>query len=258
MAGKYHPLTRHLSAAAARGQCNIEMSFDEIAELVGGLPPSVAQRQWWANSGHVQASSWLTAGYHVEQVYLDRRRVRFIRPGQDAPTATQATRPAHCSAEVPPSSGLSNGGPARQLVDVRVALAWQPAGAVTLDAGGKLLFPSLDNVPGLYRLTLASAIPGARRRIYIGETENLRRRLAGNYRNPGPTQQTSLRINALLHEDLARGAAIELAIATDAMIYLDGEPRPLDLTRKAGRLLAENAALVHAHATDDAEIVNLG
>ncbi len=35
-------------------------------------------------------------------------------------------------------------------------------------------------------------------------------------------------------------------------------PRPLDLTRKASRLLAENAALVHAHVSGNAEIVNLG
>jgi hypothetical protein len=34
--------------------------------------------------------------------------------------------------------------------------------------------------------------------------------------------------------------------------------QPLDLKRNAGRLLAENAALVPAQAATDADIVNLG
>ena len=42
-----------------------------------------------------------------------------------------------------------------------------------------------------------------RPRIYIGESDNLRRRLAGNYRNPGPSRQTSLRINKELREHLS-------------------------------------------------------
>jgi len=47
-------------------------------------------------------------------------------------------------------------------------------------------------------------------------------------------------------------------IVTSATLWLGGERAELDLTRKAGRLLAENAALVLAQVTGDAEIVNLG
>jgi hypothetical protein len=43
---------------------------------------------------------------------------------------------------------------------------------------------------------------------------------------------------------LRRGGSIAVATATAATVYLAGEPRPLDLTVKAGRLLAESAALV--------------
>jgi len=39
---------------------------------------------------------------------------------------------------------------------------------------------------------------------------------------------------------------------------IDDHERPLDVSTKAGRLLAESAALVHARANGDAQIVNLG
>ena len=141
---------------------------------------------------------------------------------------------------------------------MRILLQWLEGGPVTLDAAGKPTFGPLDDVPGLYRLTLDGGLTGKRPRIYIGETDSLRRRLSGNYRNPGSGQQTSLRINALLREHLAAGGTVTLAVATTAALRLSGTGRHLDLTRKAGRLLAENAALVLAQVIDDAEIVNLG
>jgi hypothetical protein len=80
MSGKYDPLRVLLLAAADRGQGVVELAFDEIARLVGGLPESATTlRSWWANSSHVQALAWRSAGFHVEQVYLDRGRVRFAR-----------------------------------------------------------------------------------------------------------------------------------------------------------------------------------
>ena len=98
----------------------------------------------------------------------------------------------------------------------------------------------------------------ARARVYIGETDDLRRRLSDNYRSPGSGQQTSLRINAVLREHLAASGNVALAVAVDATVRLDGVEQSLDLAREAGRLLAENAALVLTQVTDDADIVNLG
>jgi hypothetical protein len=74
MRGKYEPLTEALWMAAERGQDTVEFGFEQIGDLVGCLPPSAAVRQWWANSGHSQALAWRAAGFHVDQVYLDRRR----------------------------------------------------------------------------------------------------------------------------------------------------------------------------------------
>lgn len=57
------------------------MSFDEIADLVGGLPNSAYRyRAWWANEHdgrHVQAKAWRGAGYVVDSVDLDGRAVTF-------------------------------------------------------------------------------------------------------------------------------------------------------------------------------------
>jgi hypothetical protein len=80
--------------------------------------------------------------------------------------------------------------------------------------------------------------------IYVGEADELRRRFA-HYRNPGPTQPRNKRINALLTRLVAEGGRASLAIATTATIEISGVSSPL-VTKKASRLLAENAALVEA------------
>ena len=77
MTGKYEPLTDVLRSVAGRGQDTVEFDFDEIDQLVGGLPESAGLRQWWANSSRSQALAWRAAGFHVDQVWLTRRRVRF-------------------------------------------------------------------------------------------------------------------------------------------------------------------------------------
>ncbi|MDQ3292941.1 MAG: hypothetical protein M3527_00600, partial [Actinomycetota bacterium] len=77
--GKYDPLLDHLCRA---GDEPVEMTFDDIDRLVGGLPPSGdSWPAWWANeavgSRHVQARAWLDAGREVERVDRAGRRVRF-------------------------------------------------------------------------------------------------------------------------------------------------------------------------------------
>jgi hypothetical protein len=255
MAGKYEPLTAALRLAVGRGQEIVEFGFDEVGQLVGGLPSSAAIRQWCANGSQSQALAWRAAGFHVDQVWLNRRRVRFARGERGGAYHDRGRIAISRVAESPatPLERAAVGAP----VDVRVSLQWYDAGTVRLDAGGKLAFGAIERTPGLYRLTLIGGVTGARARVYIGETDNLRRRLSGNYRNPAPSQQTSMRINALLREHLAAGGTVVLAVATAATAWLSGAKQALDLTRRAERLLAENAALVLAQAADSADIVNL-
>ena len=73
---KYDPLLDCL----ARSSQPAEMSFADISELIGGLPPTAYRRlQWWSNNsnGHVQARAWLDVGRRVESVDFSNLRVRF-------------------------------------------------------------------------------------------------------------------------------------------------------------------------------------
>jgi len=75
---KYDPLRWHLERSA---RDSVSMSFDEVAELVGGLPNSAYRYEaWWANEEvgtHVQAKAWMSVGYHTERVNLSSRTVTF-------------------------------------------------------------------------------------------------------------------------------------------------------------------------------------
>jgi hypothetical protein len=131
----------------------------------------------------------------------------------------------------------------REPVRVTVSFEWAEVGHIGMDAEGKLAFPSLPREPEMYKLMIHEA--DGTTATYIGEADELRRRFA-HYRNLGPTQPTNKRINALLKQLLADGGRASMAIATSAALEINDVPSVLDLTKKAGRLLAENAALVKA------------
>lgn len=77
--GKYEALRQEL----ARSGPVVKMSFTEVADLVGGLPPSAFRYPaWWSNEiggRHVQAHAWMGAGFRVDDLDLLGRRVRFTR-----------------------------------------------------------------------------------------------------------------------------------------------------------------------------------
>lgn len=127
---------------------------------------------------------------------------------------------------------------------VCVEFEWKNEGPIELDRARKIKFPQFPNVPGIYQITLTDA---KRTSVYIGETDNLRRR-AQNYRTPGPTQHTSIRVNKKITMILANGGAVRVAVAEGASLVLDGKPAVLDLHQRASRRLLENAALVVATA----------
>jgi hypothetical protein len=76
--GKYDPLFRHLCAI---GDDPVEMTFDEIEQLVGPLPTAATtRRERWTNDQAqrpAQARGWLDAGRQVDSVDRTSRRVRF-------------------------------------------------------------------------------------------------------------------------------------------------------------------------------------
>jgi hypothetical protein len=127
-------------------------------------------------------------------------------------------------------------------VRVSVDFDWTEVGSVVLDDGGKVKFPKLPSEPGIYQLDFQSGPESA---LYIGETDNLRRR-SGNYRNPGPRQRTSLRINGLLLKHLRAGGDVGLVVTQHAKIEIAGEWADLPLDSKAARLVVESSALLVA------------
>ncbi|MFC8502481.1 hypothetical protein ACFUC1_08980 [Pedococcus sp. NPDC057267] len=248
--GKYDGLRDRL---ASSDELQLRLTFETVDALVGGLPPSARSlRTWWANSSHSQALAWRSAGWHVQTVDLAGRNVTFARG---------VVGGTYSLSRMAPASRNSHGGPelereTTEAVDARLSFNWSYVGIVKLDAGGKVAFPQVPRQPGLYRITLTRE--GARTRVYIGESDNLHRRLAGNYRSPGATQHTSLRVNAELREHLGARGVASVEVALEASLALGDEPlTSLNLGRKAARLLAENLAISLAEAGGTVDLVNL-
>ena len=75
---KYDPLFYRLDDDQG---VTITLTFDQVAEIVGGLPPSAYEHpSWWSpnTSRHVQARAWVDAGYRAD-ADLPARTVRFHR-----------------------------------------------------------------------------------------------------------------------------------------------------------------------------------
>ena len=79
---KYTGLFEHLCKA---GDGPVELSFDAIGTLVGGMPTSAyTYSTWWGNEvdgRHVQARAWMNAGRMVDHADLTRQTVRFSAAG---------------------------------------------------------------------------------------------------------------------------------------------------------------------------------
>lgn len=258
MTGKYEPLHQHLVADFRRGDDAVQLSFAELDTLVCGLPASARNyREWWANSGQPHSWSWRDAGWRVAKVDQVKGFVRFERSAQAGARPTAGSpkgAPAPRTTKVVIDAGSL---PVLERSETRVEFEWRDAGLIALDAKGAVLFPRLPPASGIYRMTFTGAPSQKRPRVYVGESDDLRRR-AAHYRNPGPTQDTNIRLNAALKAHVAAGRTVRLAIATSARVS-NGTPgsSALDLSRKASRLLVENAVLVATQLAGNVEIENL-
>jgi hypothetical protein len=126
-------------------------------------------------------------------------------------------------------------------ITCELRLAWASLGSIRKDLDGKIQFPLAESRCGVYRFLIhRSDGSGA---AYVGEAENLQRRFA-QYRNPGPSQLTNQRINALFAEVLSLGGSIDVETVTDkAWIRTSGSEQVADLSRKDVRRLFENFIL---------------
>lgn len=251
MTGKYQPLAARLAALSASDRHSVEFTFAEIADVVGGLPPTAyGTRQWWANSSSIQAQAWRDADWHVDHVNFERELVRFARGrvgGSYRERGHRSARDTAAAVLVTETDSVE--------LDVRIAMTWQRAGGITLDSAGGLVFPDLPRASGIYRMTLSGSPGQDLPKVYIGESDDLRGR-SYNYRRPGPTQRTSQRIHDELIAHLSSGGHVTIAVATEAMIEARGDAAPLPLGRKTARVLAEHAALALTYIDGDAVVIN--
>lgn len=80
---KYSPLQDYLSGLPAH-QKDITLSFEKIEGIIhASLPLSAIYHQaWWANEkngAHVEAQSWINAGWKVDSFDQKQKWVRFVR-----------------------------------------------------------------------------------------------------------------------------------------------------------------------------------
>lgn len=142
MGAKYQQLADRLIAAARTGQRVVEFTFDEVAGLVGGLPPSAHERrQWWANSSSVQAQAWREADWHVDHVNFIQQQVRLLRGKVGGSYLARGRRPASETA----SAVLVNESDLAEL-DVRVHMTWQHAWSRLARRGRRLGVPRASAV----------------------------------------------------------------------------------------------------------------
>jgi hypothetical protein len=130
--------------------------------------------------------------------------------------------------------------PTGEMKRSTVMYEWQSAGNVNLSKD-RLDMPLLGGRPGIYRFTITES--SGSKCYYVGETENLSRRM-NHYRQPGPTQQTNIRLNARLLKVLAHAGRVEVDVVVAALAA--GES--LDLSYRPSRILIESAELCDLHA----------
>ena len=121
-------------------------------------------------------------------------------------------------------------------------IQWVDCGNVYLGAKDDLLqFPGLDPLPGVYFFRLDD---GKKTEVYIGETDNMKRRVA-QYRNPGPSQTTNINLNKLMKKYLKSGGSVTIHLMTLIKVKIDDKVIG-SLDDKFFRCLLENAAILHA------------
>jgi len=126
-------------------------------------------------------------------------------------------------------------------------LQWRAIGQVEIDDQSKLRFPRVSTAPGIYRFRISRT--GGTKALYIGESDNLQRRFS-HYRTPGPTQQTNLRISALLLDLLGTDGEVAVAVSETAWITMSSNEKKADFSYKSHRRLFEQFAITAEHASD--------
>jgi hypothetical protein len=85
MAGKYTPLEQYLRELPAN-QSEVTLDFEQIEKILDAKLPSSAYEypQWWESEkegNHINARAWANAGWKVESIDFNQKRVNLVRVG---------------------------------------------------------------------------------------------------------------------------------------------------------------------------------
>jgi len=236
---KYSPLEKHLNSIQFD---NWRVSFVELEKILGFNLPASARKYagWWSNQKTgSRAHHWIAAGYITSELDLENEKVTFAK-GNPKFQHSETRKKSNPSTVMDEPTNLSFSWDIAEKLEATLGLQWHPVGKI-MQLENKLVFPSVSKSSGLYRIRIRNKGEEDR---YIGESVNLRRRFS-NYRNPGSTQKTSIRINNYLLKSLDAGAEINLATITEnAWINLREKTVKCDLSDKATRVMLEHFAQV--------------
>jgi len=237
---KYSPLKNHLIQLAKQGQLQWSASFLQVEGVLGAsLPPSARiYPEWWANENpdsttKSQCKAWALAGWKTAHINIAKQQVSFFSQ-KEVPTKVPDTY---------------------QQTDHQLLLKfrWNLKGVIYLDHKNRPKFPDVQEQSAVYRLAIETET-GVQ--FYIGETDNLRRRMQG-YRTPGPTQSTNQRLTCIMKSSLLLGKEVRLEIM-QAVRAKTVESNMLleDFGNRYVRCLFENAAIIVA-LNNSEQILNL-
>ena len=85
MATKYTPLENYLRDLP-KSQREVTLRFEEIERILNDkLPPSAYEDpRWWdheTEANHISKRAWSNAGWKVESLDVNAKRVKFVRAG---------------------------------------------------------------------------------------------------------------------------------------------------------------------------------
>lgn len=230
---KYDPLEMHLNQLREQKRYEWNTNFKHVENTLGFVLPASARKypEWWANESlsyttKSQCRAWGSAQWKTAHVNISNETLSFFATRNT--TSPSPTKPTH-------------------VETLAVAFHWDRKGYVQFDHKGRLKFPVLLPEASVYKLSIQF---NDMTNIYIGETDNLRRRAQG-YRTPGITQATNKRIRAIIETALKSDGTAEISIlniASSNNIY--------NLDNRFIRRLFENAAII-SYIGRDETILNL-
>ena len=155
---KYAPLKQWLMT---KDHESIILSFSDIANMVGGLPPSAYNhRAFWSNtSSHPFSVAWMEAGYKVVDCDLQSQNVSFVKVGKENEYTRPTNRMTIKAAMIKYSNDYAGEIKTRK--------------EICDELSAKYGFPRSSILPADYEISLSNHLPKLFRRIGHGTYECL-------------------------------------------------------------------------------------